>query len=75
MKVKMRTIFAHPAHGCAGAGEIIDLDETTALALIAERYADAVTPRGPVSPMRESAAVSTPEKAMKPNPGKKSRSL
>lgn len=72
MKVKLRTIFAHPAHGCAGPGEIIDLDEQTALALIEGRYADEVNPR-PTTPARESAAVSTPETAMHPKAARKSR--
>jgi hypothetical protein len=72
MKVKLRTIFAHPVHGCAGSGEIIELDETTAKALIAERYADAVSPR-PLPGKRESAAVSTPETAMSAGVARKTR--
>lgn len=72
MNVKLRTIFAHPAHGCAGPGEIITVDEQTALALIDGRYADEVDPRPKAIP-RESAAVSTPEKAMHPKPSKKPR--
>jgi len=72
MNVKLRTIFAHPAHGCAGPGEIIDVDEQTAQALIEGRYADEVNPRPKAIP-RESAAVSTPETAMQPKPSKKSR--
>ena len=72
MKVKLRTIFAHPAHGCAGPGEIIDLDDQTALALIQGRYADEVTPRQ-TPPARESAAVSTSETAMQPKASRKTR--
>lgn len=72
MKVKLRTIFAHPVHGCAGPGEIINLDEQTALALIEGRYAEEVTPR-PKPPTPESAAVSTPETAMQPKAVRKPR--
>lgn len=72
MNVKLRTIFAHPAHGCAGPGEIIDLDEQTARALIEGGYAEEVTPR-PKPPIRESAAVSTPETAMHSRAARKPR--
>lgn len=72
MKVKLRTIFAHPAHGCAGPGEIIEVDEQTARALIDGRYADGVTPLQKPSD-RESAAVSTPETAMHPKAARKPR--
>lgn len=72
MNVKLRTIFAHPAHGCAGPGEIITVDDQTAQALIEGRYADEVNPRPKVAP-RESAAVSTPETAMQAKSSKKAR--
>ena len=72
MNVKLRTIFAHPAHGCAGPGEIITVDDQTAQALIEGRYADEVNPRPKPAP-RDSAAVSTPETAMQPKPSKKPR--
>lgn len=63
--VKLRTIFAHPAHGCAGPGQIIHVDHETAKALIDGRYADEVDPH-PQTVQRESAAVRQPETAMQP---------
>lgn len=70
--VKLRTIFAHPVHGCAGPGEIISVDDQTAQALIEGGYADEVTPR-PKPASRESAAVSTPETAMQSKAVRKTR--
>ena len=51
MKIRMRTTMAGPDGGCVQAGEIIDLDETRARALIDEGWAVAVaSPRSPVQP-------------------------
>ena len=72
MKVKLQTIFAHPVHGCAGPGEIIEVDEMTAQALIEGRYADHV-PHRPFPGQRESAALATVETAVQPKASRKQR--
>lgn len=55
----MHTTLAHPVFGCAGPGDTITVDEKTGRDLIAGRFADLVS-----EPVRESAALKTPEKAV-----------
>lgn len=70
MKVRLRSIFAHPAHGCAGPGSLIEVDEATARQLIAGRFADA---HDPLPDKIESQAMATPETAMQPRAVRKPR--
>lgn len=42
MKVKLKTIYAHPIHGAANPGQMINLPDAEAKGLIAGGYAEVV---------------------------------
>lgn len=42
MKVKLNTIFAHPKYGCAEPGQVLDLPDAEANALVEAGAAEAV---------------------------------
>ncbi len=63
MKVRLRTIYAHPAHGCCSPGAVLDVNDEEAKRLIAAGYADEVK-TGALAAARESQAVKPPENAM-----------
>lgn len=76
VKVIMVTTIAHPVHGCAGPGQTISVDEETAKALLAGRYAKAFPPAASSarpSAAPEGAAQTQPETAMQPKASRKSR--
>lgn len=63
MRVRMRTVYAG-ASGCAGAGQVIDLPEAEARALMAGNYASAVETAE--APAPEAAITQPAETAVVP---------
>ncbi len=60
MRIKMNTTMAHPKHGVAHAGQIIDLPEAAARPMLEGGHAD------PVDQKVKPAAVSVAEPPIRP---------
>ena len=71
MRIKMLTTMAGP-DGSANAGQVIDMDDERAVALLEGGYAEAV--KAEVETVEvETAAVEAPEQAVTRGPGVKRR--
>jgi hypothetical protein len=72
MRVKMRTIMAHPKHGIAHPSQVVDLPDDHANQLIAGGFADRAAPAPPAPETagapETAATAGAPENAMAPRP-------